>query len=78
MAMREKYIEERFPRWFEFGESRDGLVDLADSDGDVIHSVNKETARLLLLARNAYVDAMVEIFKGDPAALYNLIEPGRR
>lgn len=76
--MKEKYVEERFPRWFEFGVHSDGRVDLADSDGDVITGVSPETATKLLQAREQYVDAMIEIFSADPEALNRLVEPGRR
>jgi hypothetical protein len=76
--MKEKYVEERFPRWFEFGVHPDGRVDLADRDGDVITGISAETAAKLLEARTQYVDAMIEIFFEDPEALYRLVEPGRR
>lgn len=71
--MKDKYIEERFPRWFEFGEHPDGCVDLADTHGDVITGISKETAQRLQRARNAYVDALIEAFQADPDALYKLV-----
>lgn len=74
--MKEKYIEERFPRWFEFGAHADGRVDLAGPSGDVIQGISKETALRLLRARNAYVDAMIEAFMADPEALYKLVGTG--
>lgn len=74
--MKEKYIEERFPRWFEFGEYPDGRVDLADTNGDVITGISKETAERLQRARNAYVDALIGAFQADPDALYKLVRSG--
>lgn len=76
--MREKYIEERFQRWFEFGEHAGCHVDLSDSEGDVIQNISKETAAKLMRARSQYVDAMIEIFMADPDALYKLVDPGRK
>lgn len=76
--MKEKYIEERFPRWFEFGVHADGRVDLAGPSGDVIQGISKETAARLMRARNAYVDAMIEAFMADPEALYKLVDTGGR
>lgn len=72
--MREKYIEERFPRWFEFGRHVDGGIDLSDSYGDVITGICEETATRLVKAREAYVDALVEAFMADPDAFYRLTE----
>lgn len=34
--MREKYVEERFPRYFVFGEHADGRVDVASADKDTL------------------------------------------
>lgn len=69
--MKEKYVEERFPRWFEFGGHPDGTsVDIADTAGDVFEKVPREIAIELIRARNAYVDALVDIFTRHPEALY--------
>ena len=70
--MREKYIEDRFPRWFEFGRHEDGHVDLADRHGDVIRGVSETTAARLITARESYVNALVKVFMADPDALYRL------
>lgn len=45
MTMREKYIEERFGgQWRIFGEHPNGLVDVANTNGDVICGVTREDA----------------------------------
>lgn len=59
MTMREKYIEERFPRYFRFGESPDGLrVDLATSEDSTVCSVTKEEADKLQQHRDAVLDML--------------------
>lgn len=40
--MKAKYVEERFQRWFVFGEG-DKTCDLSDGDGDVFQSIDKAT-----------------------------------
>ncbi len=60
--MREKYIEERFPRYFIFGESRDGLwVDVSDGEGDVAQHVSRENAGRIITDRDKIVDALVDL-----------------
>lgn len=60
--MREKYIEERFPRYFEFGRNtQTGLVDVASADYNTIVSVTKEQAELLIADRDKIVDKLVEV-----------------
>jgi hypothetical protein len=60
--MRWKYVEERFPRWFVFGESADGLrCDLNDGDRDVLESISRRDAAALIGERDRIVDAMCEM-----------------
>lgn len=69
--IREKYVEARFGRWFEFGYyPGTDLVDLADTKGDVFCKINRATADKLIRARDKFVDELVEVFGEDPDALY--------
>ncbi len=67
--MREKYVEERFPRWFVFGKS-ETTCDLNDGEQDVFIGIPHGVAKKLEKARDAYVDALCEIFMDAPDALY--------
>lgn len=57
--MKEKYVEERFPRYFEFGVHGDGRVDLATSEDSTRATVSKEHAANLLKDRNEAIDMLV-------------------
>ena len=57
--MREKYIEERFPRYFIFGEHKDGRVDVTSLHHDTIDTVSKEQAKVLIEDRDKLLDALV-------------------
>ena len=60
--MREKYVEESFPRYMIFGEYPDGdYVDVASSGGDVVTHVKRSEAFKLIDDRNAIVDRLVKI-----------------
>jgi len=56
--MREKYVEERFPRYFQFGEHPDGRVDLATSDDMTVCTVTKDEAAKLQRHRDAVIDML--------------------
>ena len=67
--MKEKYIEERIPRWMIFGEHEDGFVDIVDcspSNGDVVNHVSREIAQQMIEARGRYVDSMVAYWMARP------------
>lgn len=69
--MKDKYVEERFPRWMEFGTSADGTkIDIVDPEGDLFHSVPREMAEEIMRARNAFVDELIRIFESDPEVLF--------
>lgn len=59
--MREKYVEESFPRYFIFGEHRDGMVDIASTKNDTVATVTREHAINLINDREAVVDRLVKI-----------------
>lgn len=67
MSVRAKYVEERFPRWFVFGQTATH-VDIADSEGDVFRGVPLETAEKLIAARDTFVDALISVFDDDVLA----------
>lgn len=69
--MRDKYIEERYKRWFIFGE-KDGLVDISDSEGDILTLVPRELANQIIAERDKYVDKMVAYWKVRPEEFYQL------
>lgn len=54
--MREKYIEERFSRYFIFGVHPDGRVDLASPENSTLATVTPEQAAGLIAERDAAVD----------------------
>jgi hypothetical protein len=70
--MKDKYIEEDFPRYFVFGEHENGTVDLATPSNDTIATVSKEHADNIIGDRDAIVSklcAMARAFdESDPDA----------
>ena len=59
--MREKYIEESFPRYFIFGEYDDGIhVDVASIDGDIVSKITREDARRLISERDKILDKLIK------------------
>lgn len=73
--MKDKYVEERFPRWFVFGEYESGNVDVSDGERDVFTNIEREAAARLISARNAYVDSLCLVFQLHPDELYKLKTP---
>ncbi len=68
MRVREKYIEETWPRWHVFGEDRDGVhVDVWDLHNDrcVAPRVTREVADKLIAVRAAYVKGLAEAIDAD-------------
>ena len=59
--MREKYIEEMFPRYFEFGMNQTGLVDVSSSKLDPVVTVTREQAKVLIDDRDKIVDRLVKV-----------------
>jgi hypothetical protein len=60
--MRDKYIEEQFPRYFIFGGS-DGLVDVASTLIDPIATLTAEQAKVLIEDRDKVIDKLCEVWK---------------
>lgn len=60
----EKYIEERWPRYFEFGGS-EGKVDVASVHHDTIATVTPEQAKLLIADRDKLLDAFIALATGE-------------
>lgn|GEM_PF-6408617 len=61
----EKYIEERWPRYFEFGGNpASGLVDVASTLHDTVATVTPAHAALLIADRDAILDAFVALATG--------------
>lgn len=56
--MREKYVEERYPRYFVFGEHKDGRIDVASGQQDTVATVSKEHAENLITDRDALIGAL--------------------
>lgn len=62
--MRDKYIEERFPRYFKFGTHLDtGLVDCASTNMDTVATVTNEHLNNLIKDRDAVVDMLCLLAK---------------
>ena len=51
--------------WFVFGVGRDGLVDIADQDGDVITNITRERADRIVALRNKFVDEAADIINAE-------------
>jgi hypothetical protein len=66
-----KYVDEHFPIWFIFGESRDGRdnVDVSDGYGDILEQVDRAVAEKLIQARYRFNHELIEIFSEHPEAL---------
>ena len=58
--MRDKYIEERFPRYFIFGEKGD-IVDVSDPYRDIAYSLTREQANTLIAERDKVIDMLVKV-----------------
>lgn len=58
--MREKYIEELYPRYFEFGTYSDGRVEVASAHNDMVATVSKEHAANLIADRDAVVQKLCD------------------
>jgi hypothetical protein len=70
--MKDKYIEEKFPIYFVFGEHDDGRVDIASAADDTIATVTREHAEVLIQQHNILVQALCDLAqafnKADPTA----------
>ena len=66
--MKEKYIVEKFPRWYIDGTDRFGLCDITDGNGDVLNHVAMDHARRVIAMHNAVVDALVAAIGDDEAS----------
>lgn len=67
--MREKYIEERFPRWFAMSDSDPTLLVMSYCGGEDHVKMSHATAERLINARDAFVAEVVAALMDDePAA----------
>lgn len=65
--MREKYIDESFPPWFIFGESRDGKhVDIYDGN-DIATNIPRDEAEKIIAKHNALQMVLVRAINTFPA-----------
>uniref|UniRef100_A0A6M3XMP9 Uncharacterized protein n=1 Tax=viral metagenome TaxID=1070528 RepID=A0A6M3XMP9_9ZZZZ len=57
--MRDKYVEERFPRYFEFGmHPAIGMVDVASCKNDTVATVSKQHLANLVKDRDEVLDML--------------------
>lgn len=62
--MKEKYVLEKFPRWFIFGEDdATDRVDVSNGGEDVISGITRAQADKLIAEHNRVVDALVEEYQ---------------
>jgi hypothetical protein len=73
--MKEKYIEERIPRWLIFGIHPNGNVDVSDGEGDVLQNISRELADEVVAARNRFVDERVAYWMERPEEFFQAIKP---
>ena len=60
--MKTKYIEERFPKYFIFGECPDeDKVDVSDGNRDVLIGVTRENAKTMIIEREKIVNFIIEM-----------------
>ena len=59
--MKEKYIENEFPPYFEFGVHPDGRVDLANEANDLVATVSKEHADNLIQDREKMLMMLIKL-----------------
>lgn len=71
--MRVKYIEERFRRYFIFGEDGD-CVDVSDGDGDIVTRVTKKEAEALIDDRDRVVSALIASIQAHGERAYEVFE----
>lgn len=65
--MKDKYVEERHPLWFEFGGSN-GNVYIATAQNDCVATVPQGASAKLIAEHNALVDAICEMARAFDAA----------
>ena len=61
--MKEKFVEERYPRYFEFGQSNDGRVDVSSTLIDPVATVCQEQAQVLIEDRDKVINMLVALAK---------------
>ena len=66
--MKDKYVEERFPLYFEFAEHEDGRVDITNINWTVTATVSREHARALIDDRNLVVSQLCGMAQAFEAA----------
>lgn len=62
--MKEKYITEKFPRWFIFGEGgltgEKDLVDVSSEKRDIATGMKRAEANAMIEEHNRAIDALVD------------------
>lgn len=73
--MKHQYIEQRFPKYFVFGEYPEtGNVDISDGTVDVAVNVTKETAAKIIAERDkivSFITAMANAFDAADAKAFD-------
>lgn len=74
--MKEKYIKEIFPRYFEFGYSDRGGVDLSNGEDDSYITCSKCKSRKIIEDRDKAVDMIIslsqKLYELDKAAFMDI------
>lgn len=65
LPMLEKYVDEAIPPLMIFGE-RDGTVDIADANGDVLTGLPRHVAKKVVEANERYMNELYVILCGRP------------
>lgn len=61
--LKDKYIEERFSRYFKFGQSEEEKIDIASTHNDTVATVSKEHAANLIEDRNSLLNFTIKLAK---------------
>lgn len=74
--MKEKYITEKIPVWYIFGQ-KDGLVDISNGN-DIANGVQLHAAECLIVEHNRCINALIAAIGDDGEALLRAVEAYRQ
>ncbi len=59
--MKDKYVEQNYPTWMEFGKHPDGCIDIATVNSDVGCHIARDEAERLMREHNRCIDALCKL-----------------
>lgn len=70
--MKDKYIDEKYERYFIFGESK-GRADVSTTKGDIVTGISKKEAENLIKKRDELMDVIIILSKICPPKLFSAL-----